>query len=149
MRHVQKFSVDDLPDPLNVLGERVTVLAASSPSQPFEVHLQRGNQGGGPPRHCHPWDEGFYILEGSVQVTFDDSVETLAAGSYVHIPANTPHAYTNLSQTATLLGVVSDPRGGEFFAASDRHIRSLPEDEERLLSMGRELGVDFNPPAPA
>ncbi len=143
MRETHIIPAQQLPPPLCVVGEDVTLFAGGDLTKPFEVHLQRGKQGGGPPPHRHPWDEAFFVLEGEVEIAVDGEPRVLPAGSYAHLPANTIHAYTNVSETAVLLAVVSDPRGGAFFEAVDRGVRSLPEDADKLVSIGLDHGVEF------
>lgn len=135
--------VADQPEPLKVLGETVTVFAGQDPGKPFEVHIQEGKRGGGPPPHTHPWDEAFYVLEGTLDLALGDETFRLAAGSFVHIPANTVHAYTNASDTTKTLAVVSDCKGGEMFAAFDAEVHELPRDVPKMISISEKLGVDF------
>jgi hypothetical protein len=45
----------------NVVGEQITVLAPGSRTGGCEIFRQVGPEGSGPPRHCHPWDESFYV----------------------------------------------------------------------------------------
>ncbi|BCX67420.1 cupin domain-containing protein [Pseudomonas izuensis] len=135
------------PPPYNVVGEAITVLAGGDLSKPFEMHIQVGVQGGGPPPHFHPWDEAFYVVEGEVEVTVEGKSTTVPAGGYVHIPAGTIHAYKNISSTAKMIGVVSDPRGGQFFAAMDRF--KVPEDLPKIFEVAERYGVTFLVPKPA
>ena len=147
MRKPYVSSTSERPQPLSVVGEEVTVFAAGEADKPFEVHLQHGVAGGGPPPHHHPWDEAFYILAGEVELVLEGEARVLAAGSFVHIPANTVHAYRNVSEEATMLGIVSDPRGGELFAAIDASVQSLPADIDKLLEASNRFGVVWELPA--
>jgi hypothetical protein len=47
------------PKPLNVVGVNITVLASAAATEGYEITLQEGNAGSGPPLHTHPWDECF------------------------------------------------------------------------------------------
>ena len=107
MRQMHVISNEKIPAALNIVGEKVTVLAADDSSKPFEVHLQEGKAGDGPPPHNHPWDEAFYVLEGQVELIIEGEGTLLDQGSYVHIPANTSHAYRNVSPVTKLLAIVS------------------------------------------
>jgi quercetin dioxygenase-like cupin family protein len=49
-------------EPMSVLGVRITVLAANTATQGYEITLQEGEEGAGPPPHSHDWDESFYVL---------------------------------------------------------------------------------------
>ena len=134
------------PASVNVVGEKITVLAGGDLSKPFEMHIQEGIQGGGPPPHFHPWDEAFYVVDGQVEVTVEGTSTTVSAGGYVHIPAGAIHAYKNVSPTAKMIGVVSDPRGGLFFTAMDRF--KVPEDLPRIFEVAERFGVTFLVPEP-
>ncbi|MEM7543520.1 MAG: cupin domain-containing protein [Pseudomonadota bacterium] len=143
MRQTFLSQADQRPNPINVVGEGITILNANDQNKPFEVHVQNGLQGGGPPNHSHPWDEAFYVLEGEVEVSIEDQVHVLSTGGFIQIPANTVHAYKNLSATATILGIVSDCRGGRFFAAMDKSVKTLPDDLDKLLAIGEAHGVNW------
>ena len=57
----------DYDPALNVLGTKVTVLASNAGTQSYEITLQQGDEGTGPPLHSHNWDESFYVLKGQVE----------------------------------------------------------------------------------
>ena len=143
MRKLHLHDPDTQPAPLSVLGETITVFGQGDQTKPFEVHVQAGKRGGGPPPHFHPWDEAFYVLEGEVALTVDDTTHVLGAGGFVHIPGGTVHAYKNVSDQAKMLAVVSDPKGGRVFAEYDREVRALPRDMPKVLEIGRRYGVTF------
>ena len=54
------------PQALNVVGERITVLASGEQTGSYEVFHQAGPEGSGPPPHNHPWDEAFYVTRGEI-----------------------------------------------------------------------------------
>jgi len=78
---------------LDVLGVRITVLAANTATQGYEITLQEGDEGAGPPPHSHDWDESFYVLRGEVEINCAGKVATLGPGSLVHVPRGTVHGY--------------------------------------------------------
>jgi quercetin dioxygenase-like cupin family protein len=80
-------------DAINVLGVSVTVLATNVQTQGYEITVQRGGEGSGPPPHHHPWDESFYVLEGSVDFTVGGKTAHCERGTLVHIPAGTVHSF--------------------------------------------------------
>ena len=141
MRTVHVIDATNIPAPVNVVGEAITILAGGDLSKPFEVHIQEGVQGGGPPPHFHPWDEAFLVIDGEVEVTVEGQSTTVSTGGYVHIPGGSIHAYKNISPTAKIIGVVSDPRGGQFFAAMDQF--KVPEDLPRIHEVAARFGVTF------
>jgi quercetin dioxygenase-like cupin family protein len=141
MRAVHVIESEQTPEPVNVVGESITILAGGDLTKPFEMHVQEGVLGGGPPPHFHPWDEAFYVIDGQVEVTVEGKSTTISSGGYVHIPGGAIHAYKNISATAKMIGVVSDPRGGRFFTAMDQ--LRVPEDMPRILEIAEAHGVRF------
>ena len=57
---------EDYADALDLVGERITVLASGKATQGYEIFLQRGPEGSGPPPHSHLWDESFYVVGGRI-----------------------------------------------------------------------------------
>ncbi|WP_323794752.1 cupin domain-containing protein [Nisaea sp.] len=76
-----------------MLGVDVSILATNAATGAYEITLQKGMEGMGPPPHSHPWDETFFILSGSVEVSCGDKTESCAAGALVHVPGGTVHAF--------------------------------------------------------
>ncbi len=73
----------DRPAPLNVIGTSVTVLADSAETGGMGFTVQQGAEGSGPALHCHPWDEAFFVLDGTIEFTVAETTATLEAGSLV------------------------------------------------------------------
>ena len=78
---------------LNVLGTKVTVLASNTATQSYEITLQQGDEGTGPPPHSHNWDESFYVLKGKVEFTCAGKSVMCVPGTVVHVPAGTVHGF--------------------------------------------------------
>ena len=76
---------------LNIVGEQLTVLASGARTGGYEVFLQRGPEGSGPPAHNHPWDESFYVTKGEIEFGIDKEHMVATAGTLVHLPAGTTH----------------------------------------------------------
>lgn len=67
------------------------------------------------PPHRHPgMDETFYVLEGTLELRLGGKTHVLKAGSYVHIPPDTPHAQGSADGKPVKLLVTLSP--GEFEA---------------------------------
>jgi quercetin dioxygenase-like cupin family protein len=47
--------------------------------------------------HCHPQEEVWQILEGTLEVTIDGTTEIAGPGVVAIVPANTAHSVTALS----------------------------------------------------
>lgn len=50
---------------------------------------------GGPPRHIHPSDQSYYVMEGELGLSLGSQEVALRAGSSVFIPAGLPHQNHN------------------------------------------------------
>ena len=63
----------------------------------------------GPPRHMHrSYDEGFYVLNGTMSFSVDNDRFESPAGSFVWIPRGAAHSFHNTSERpATLLVIVT------------------------------------------
>ena len=153
MRTTHIFSTDNRPDPVDIVGEKVTILGENDLSKPFEAHIQEGLEGGGPKPHHHPWDEAFFVLEGEVELTLGQPGDVelihgkethfLSAGGYVHIPGDTVHGYTNKSPKTVLLGIVSDSKGGQLFRAMDKI--PFPEGLPQVIEVAEKFGLTMLP----
>jgi quercetin dioxygenase-like cupin family protein len=84
---------EDYDPALNVLGTKVTVLASHATTQAYEITLQQGDEGTGPPPHSHDWDESFYVLEGKIEFTCANKTVMCMLGTLVHVPAGTVHSF--------------------------------------------------------
>ena len=128
--------------PLNVVGEKITVLASSAATQGYEVFLQHGEEGSGPPPHSHDWDESFYVTRGSVEIGYDDQVVVAPVGTFVHIPAGTTHSFRFGTGGGEMISVTS--HGGNashLFSRIDETVPPGPPDLEKLHAVAQECGV--------
>ena len=106
------------------------------------------------PLHSQPEDdETFYVLEGDLTFYLEGGPPLAAsAGSLVHIPAGTAHAYRVLSENARLLNITT-PQHERFFrvAGEPAQARALPPqappDMDKLMAAADEHGVEI-PGAP-
>ena len=72
-------------------------------------------KGGGPPPHRHDFEESFTVLEGEIEATFRGERAVVRAGETLNIPANAPHAFTNLRDEPARLLCLCVPAGQEAF----------------------------------
>lgn len=95
MSQTQAFvtTPEQRPSPLDVVGIAVTVLAPNTRTGSYEITLQEGPEGVGPPPHSHPWDESFYVTRGSVLFSAGGIDHMVGPGTLVHVPAGTVHAF--------------------------------------------------------
>ena len=80
----------DYAPALNLVGEHITVLASGEATEGYEIFLQRGPEGSGPPPHSHPWDD---ILSSSRarSLRHRRRVPYGVGGTLVHFPAGNVH----------------------------------------------------------
>ena len=71
---------------LNVVGEKITVLASKGATHGYEIFLQQGDEGTGPPPHSHDWDESFYVVRGNIEIRYEDQTVIARPGTLVHLP---------------------------------------------------------------
>lgn len=107
------------------------------------------------PLHVQPEDdESFYVLEGDLTFYLEDGQPIPAsAGSFIHIPKGTPHAFQVNSETARLLDLTT-PQHERFFHAAGEPAQSRtlppegPPDMEKVQAAAREYGVEILGPPP-
>lgn len=127
--------------PMDVLGVRITVLAANTATQSYEVTLQEGDEGAGPPPHSHDWDESFYVLRGTVEIVCDGKIAELGAGSLVHVPRGTVHGYRFARGGGAMLEIAGE--GGRATRMFTNVGKAFPRAaaDPRLLALLDENGV--------
>ena len=106
----------------NVAGEQITVLASGDQTGIYEVFYQAGREGSGPPPHNHPWDESFYVTRGEIAFGVDDQEAVARLGTFVHIPAGTPHWFRFGPGGGEILSLTWRAGATNMFADFDREI---------------------------
>ena len=68
--------------------------------------------GDGPPLHTHEREgESWYVLEGSLRFKLGSEIRSAPAGSFVFVPAGTPHCFQNVGDTPARCSSCSPPPG--------------------------------------
>ncbi len=127
---------------LNVLGVNVTVLASNVQTQGYEITLQSGGEGVGPPPHRHDWDESFFVLRGSVEFSIDGKAGLCSPGTLVHLPAGTAHSYRFGAGGGEMFEITG--QGGNatrMFAHVSREVSPGPPDVPALTALLQRNGV--------
>lgn len=139
------LSPEAYPRPLSVVGVDVTVLASAATTGSYEVTLQVGNAGSGPPLHSHPWDECFFIVKGEVEFSFIERSVKAVAGTLFHVPAGTPHGFRIVEDGSTMMEFTGQgSRSTQMFANLDRaapHGAPTPADVPNLTAILARNGV--------
>ncbi len=132
----------DYDPALNVLGTKVTVLASNAATQAYEITLQRGDEGTGPPLHSHNWDESFYVLKGQVEFIYAGKTVMCTPGTLVHVPAGTVHGFRYGASGGELLELTG--QGGfatQMFTAISKEISPGPPEIPKVLEVLKQNGV--------
>jgi quercetin dioxygenase-like cupin family protein len=80
----------------------------------IDMHIPPG---GGPPPHRHDFEESFILVEGEMEAIFRGQKVTVKAPETVHIPANAPHQFKNVSNHSVRMICICAPAGQEKFFA--------------------------------
>jgi len=127
---------------LNVVGEKITVLASNDSTQGYEIFLQQGDEGTGPPPHSHDWDESFYVVTGSVEISYGDETVTAAPGTLVHLPAGTIHSFRFGVGGGEMISVTGQSgHATRLFTTIDQEIPAGPPDIPKLIAVAERCGV--------
>lgn len=127
---------------LNVIGTKITILASEADTQDQRITLQSGNEGMGPPPHSHDWDESFYVIKGEVQFTCGGETTMCTAGTLVHVPGGTVHAFSYGPGGGEMLEITGQrSRAVQMFTALDREIPPGPPDIQKVIQVLGEHGV--------
>jgi len=137
-----------VPSPVtfDLLGERITVLAGAEQTGSYEVFLQDGDPGSGPPPHHHPWDEAFFVTGGEITISVEGVDEvTATAGCFVHVPGGTVHAFRFGAEGGSMVSVTSEGGAADFFA----ELAQIPlggADLPTLMGIAARRGLTILPP---
>lgn len=127
---------------LSVVGEKITVLASNAATRGYEIFLQQGDEGTGPPPHRHDWDESFYVVKGKVEISYGDKTVMATAGTLVHLPAGTVHSFRFGAGGGEMISVTGKSGlASQLFANIDREIPPGPPDIPKLMAVAEKNGV--------
>jgi quercetin dioxygenase-like cupin family protein len=126
---------------LDIVGEHVTVLASGEATQGYEIFLQRGPEGSGPPPHSHPWDESFYVVKGPIDFGLDADTKTASSGTLVHLPAGTVHWFRFGPGGGEMISITSRLGASQMFTDMAREIAPVNPDLEKLAEVGGRHGL--------
>ncbi len=133
---------------LDVVGEKVFVLASKEDTHGYELFFHDGTKGNGPPPHSHDWDESFFVLKGNIQFGFGGGETMLATqGTLVHLPAGTEHWVRIDSDEAQMFSVTGLGSGAAaFFSQVDADV-SDGSDIDGLVTVAEKHRLTISPPA--
>ncbi|MEX2481231.1 MAG: cupin domain-containing protein [Gammaproteobacteria bacterium] len=129
------------PRPLDVVGEELSVLVAKDATQGYEVFLQVGVEGSGPPPHSHDWDESFYVISGQMEFGYGKESHSVAPGGFVHIPGGTVHWFRFLEAGGQMISITSAGNAAKFFTAVDEEVTGADPDFGKLAAVAEAHGL--------
>jgi mannose-6-phosphate isomerase-like protein (cupin superfamily) len=130
--------------PLQVVAEQIRVLAPATKTGSYEIFLQSGPEGAGPPPHAHGWDEAYFVLDGQLEVMMGDRVVRVSAGELAHVPRGTFHCFRILTPQAKFLSINSHRGAAELFTDIDRETGGAM-DIPKLVSVITRHGLTMPP----
>jgi quercetin dioxygenase-like cupin family protein len=131
----------DYDHPLNIVGEQLTILASGARTGGYEVFLQQGPEGSGPPPHNHPWDESFYVVKGEIAFGIEDKSMVASAGTLVHLPAGTTHWFRFGKGGGEMVSMTSREAASHFFTDLAREVSPTNPDLGKLVEVGGRYGL--------
>lgn len=132
---------DHRVQPLNIVGEQITVLASGAQTGSYEIFHQAGAEGSGPPPHNHPWDEAFYVIKGEIAFGIDGSDLIAVPGTLVHVPAGSTHWFRFGKGGGEMVSMTSREGASHMFTDLDRQVSSENPDLAKLIEVGRSHGL--------
>jgi len=90
----------------------------------LELTLPKGAE---PPPHIHTReDESFYVVAGKLSVQVADTTYILEPGDAIFAPRGVPHSFRILTETATILNLISPGMLWNYFIAFSAQIEGVP-----------------------
>ena len=132
--------------PLNVVGEQITVLASGAQTGSYELFRQVGPEGSGPPPHTHPWDESFYVISGEVMFSINDHEDTAVPGTLVHLPAER-NTGSGSAPAAARCSRSRHEAVSRLFIDLDREISPDEPDFDKLVELSVRHGLEILVPS--
>jgi len=132
---------EDYAEALDIVGERITVLASGESTGGYEIFLQRGPEGSGPPPHSHPWDESFYVVKGEIEFGIGGDAKMARPGTLVHLPAGTVHWFRFGPGGGEMISMTSRLGASEMFTAMAREVAPVNPDLAKLAEVGGRHGL--------
>jgi len=130
-------------DPIRMIGNVLFPKLAAGDGGPSVSVLQNTIAAkNGPPLHAHPFEEFFYILDGTFLFEIGGSAVQAAPGDFLHVPGNVPHVFQNTSDREGKVLLIARPGGVEkYFAEVAAQSIHDPKNVAALQAIGVPYGI--------
>lgn len=136
------IKTEQRPEALNVVGEKITIFADKDQTSGHEIFFQDGPEGAGPPPHEHSWDETFFVLDGNIEIGFDDEIVHGEKGTFVYVPANTKHWFRFGKGGARMISITGqNTDAANFFKTLSEKMEAPNAGIETLIDVGSQYSV--------
>jgi quercetin dioxygenase-like cupin family protein len=130
-------------DPIRFIGKEMLVKFAGG-EQPSSITVIEdvSPPHHGPPLHSHPFEEWFYILEGTFLFEVAGVPLSVGVGDFVHARRDEPHVFQNTSDKNARMLIIIKPGGVEnYFAELAEKAMKDPANVAALSEIGVRYGV--------
>ncbi|MEX0867290.1 MAG: cupin domain-containing protein [Pirellulales bacterium] len=166
--HVELDPPDDAPQPsppykmvwpregktIAVVGDKYRFLVEGEDTDgKYAIWHATVEPGGGPPPHLQTReDEAFYVLRGEVAFTADGQRHVAGGGTFVHVPADSPHQFKNETEQPAEMLILVAPAGMEKLFEQIGTLLESPADPtphptqeqfEKLKQLAPDFGIEL------
>jgi len=131
----------EYPSALDIVGERLTILASGEATGGYEIFYQQGPEGSGPPPHSHAWDESFFVTKGRIDFGIGEESRTSLPGTLVNITAGTVHWFRFGDGGGVMLSMTSRLGASKLFTDMARELSPVNPDLGQLAEIGARHGL--------
>lgn len=139
------FVPADAGEHLDVLGTPMTFLAtAADTASAYEVVVIEADGSGESLPHRHPWEEFYFVLDGTLEVQVGARRHTATPGSFLTIPARALHSHVVTSGRARFLHVSLGSGATAAFREYHATAPGVPDpaDIPALLAVNERHGIE-------
>jgi quercetin dioxygenase-like cupin family protein len=139
------FVPADAGEQFDVMGTPMTMIAtAADTASTYEVVLVEAEVNGEPLAHRHPWEEFYFVLEGTLEVEVGARRHVAGPGAFVTIPARAVHSFIVRSGPARFLHVSFGSGATAAFREYHEVAPGVPEpsDIPALLAVNERHGIE-------
>ena len=104
----------------------------------------------GPPHHVHrSYDEAWFIIEGQLEFSLSDEVETVSAGGFVFVPRGVPHTFRNAGTEPVRMLVIGSPQVQAMVEEIGKLAAQGPPSREAVAALYARFDSEFVAPPEA